>query len=173
MPTVVPITSNGSTTDAAQFEVGQTAYNPGDQAGGGIQQSIALPTGNLTLSADVSFYDAGTFANSYAGEAILLIDNVAVASYTAGAINPGQLLTASLSYSFVGTGQQATVGIEFVRPASSISGFTPYQDVYNFQLVDPPFDLNSTPEPGAWMLTGMGMCLVAYCLRKRRTAELR
>ena len=170
MPTVVPFTINGVSTDVAQFEVGQSGFNPGDTEGGGIEQSIILPTANLTLSADVSFYNASTFSNSYAGEAILLIDNKPVATYTAGQINAGQLLSGSLSYSFVGNGQQATIGLEFVRPATEISGLTPYQMISVFDLEDPPGDPEA-PEPGTWLLCGAALVALAIWQWKRRAEQ--
>jgi len=166
IPTVVPFTAGGTPSNVAEFEVGQTSFLPGDSEGGGIEQTLTLPTGQLTLSADVSFYNASTFANSYAGEAILLIDNVAVASYTAGMLNAGQLQTASLSYSFVGDGQPTTIGLEFVRPALSEEGETPYQEIYGIDLEDPP-GVDQMPEPGTWLLAGLPLGLAAWRLRKR------
>jgi hypothetical protein len=164
MPTVVPFTSDGTSAEMAEFEVGQAGYDPGLAAGGGIQQTVQLGTGQYTLSADVAFYNASTFANAYAGEAILLIDSQPVYTYTIGALGAGQTATATLNYTFTGNGQETTIAIEFLRPALSVNGVTPYELVGDIDLEDPP---GVAPEPGTWMLLGPALALLAVWGRKR------
>jgi hypothetical protein len=169
MPTVVPFTINNVSTPVAEFEVGQVNYEPGDSEGGGIEQSLVLPSGQMTLSADVTFYDASIFSNDFAGEAILLMDNQPVATYTAANLSYGQADNETLSYTFTGNGQPTTFGVEFVRPALAEEDLTPYQMVDDIVVVGngPIGGDPDDPEPATWILAGTALGAVAWWRRKR------
>lgn len=149
---------NVNTVNAAQFQVGQTTSG-GTLEGGGIFQNVTLPGGFIQLSADIGA-QGGTSSNLFGGFAQLLIDMHPVAGYDFGALQAGEIKTATLNVDeFVASGQH-TVAVEFLRPAASDST-TPYQYFYNFQADD------EAPEPSTVGLLLAGLAFLAMRGRSR------
>lgn len=168
-PQVVAFSPDGGAHnfDAAQFQVGQeTAANAADQEGGGIFQNVILPGGSFQLSVNIAA-QGGTSANLYGGFAQLLFDSQPVAGYDFGLLQQGEIKTQTISFTDIAAAGNHSIGIEFLRPATTDST-TPFQYVYEWQAD------TETPEPDTAVLLGGALALLllhrALWLRRRAGA---
>jgi PEP-CTERM motif len=159
-------TSGSGSSDAAQFEVGETTF-ASVSAGGGITQTVSLAAGELNLSLNIASYASGS-SNADGGTFELLLDGNVVSSHAFGNINSQEIERATLSYVGVTTAGSHTIGIEMGRSfLNETGGGTPYQYIDNVQLSQTPI---STPEPSTWAMLLSGLGLLAFRYRRKVNA---
>ncbi len=126
----------GNTNSAAQFRVGQVAYNPGVYEGGGIYQNINSSGVPYKLSADIAARDPSLSGNGECGRFELMFDNVVLASHTFGSCDPQTTVRWHLSANVNAVAGLHQVKIRVTRPFTTLlgSGGTPDQYVDNVTI---------------------------------------
>jgi hypothetical protein len=148
----------------AEFQATRPSLNQfSDLAGAGISQDVVLPGGDINISVQIAA-QGGSSANLFGGMANLLVDSKPVAGYDFGALQSGQLVSASLSYNAVLAAGEHNLGVEFVQPAGG-NVVVPFEYVSEF-LVD-----DAVPEPGTIGFCALGVA--ALVLRRRALANNR
>jgi hypothetical protein len=94
------VAGTGTSSLCAKFQVGETSGIIGGGGlgqGAGIEQTVSLGAGQLTIGLDIAATSPGN--NADAGTFQLLLDGTVVASYAFGAIGVSQIDRSTLSYS--------------------------------------------------------------------------
>ena len=163
MPAAVQFpTSGASATDAVQFHIGPVGSGWGDLEAGGIYRNIFVPDGPISLFAGLAVKGATT-ANLFGGMAQLLVNSRPLAVYDFGSVQAGEIVAANLQYQFDGKTPDHTVGIEWLRPATS--GETPYRYIENFYANG--YRWQSAPEPSTIILFAFGLAYLGLRARKK------
>jgi hypothetical protein len=167
LPQVVQFDTLGTgiPVNSAEFQVGQAAFVPGSQQGGGLFQNVILGPGSLTVSAAIAAHGVAS-TNAQGGVFSILFDGVPVSTHAFGLINPGQTLRFELSASLPSvTGGSHEIAIEITRPFLQNSG-TPEQFFTDVTLSGSA----TVPEPSTLALLALGAGDLAggRAWRKRR-----
>ncbi len=137
-----------------------------------LRQSLAttfLANSTYTLSFEI---DGGTTVSLLSGSSIsLLSGSTSVASlsgtnFTALLDGNGDFQTLTLTYQTGNTPPGGNIGIDFNTASTAGAGGNIYLD--NFQL-----DVVPIPEPGVYVLSGLGILLLVVRLRGRRVAGVK
>jgi hypothetical protein len=162
MPTVVPFLTDGvNSSNAVRFQVGEAGEDHFSFGGGGISQTVTVPTGQVSFLVDIAA-QGGLGANMYGGFVQVLLDTKPVLGYDFGALNAGEIKYTTLDFSFVGDSAPHTIALQFLRPALADSG-TPYQYASNLRLYaggESGAFLEEVPEPSSWLLFSFGLAVL-------------
>ena len=158
-----------SASNAAELEVGDTQYNGGTEAGGGLRQTITTVAGPLNFSANVAAF-APRFTNDEGGVFSVLLDGVTLNTFTADSINAGTVSRGFLSFNQVVTGGSHDLELLATRryEIGPSRGDTPFQYFDNVSGLQA--GTASAPEPATWALMIGGFGLAGAALRRRRAA---
>lgn len=153
------VPGTGTLSDAAQFQVGEVAYNQatGHTAqGGGISQTFNVSAGQYIISADFAAYSIDYYENGDGGLETVSVDSTTVGSVQFGAINTGQTLRGDVQGILNLTGGTHQITIEFTRPwLNGGYGDTPFEYVDNVAVTP-------VPEPSIAALGICGLALVFF-----------
>lgn len=157
-PAVVLFDVTGSgATRAAQFSVGQVAFQSGVPAGINILQTFSLAAGTYTFSFNYAAQNSGASGNAQGGIFSLNINGVLSGTTAVGSIAAGQTVRGTVSQSVVWGGGTMTAGATITRPYTLPPAL--------FQYVDNFKPAAAVPEPATMLALGTG---VAVLLRRRR-----
>lgn len=157
------VAGTGTLSDAAQFQVGEAAYNPATGhtvQGGGIYQTFNVSAGQYLISADFAAYNSNSqYENGDGGLETVSVDSVTVGTVQFGAINSGQTERGGVQSMLNLTGGTHQITIEFTRPwlNSDVDGPTPFEYVDNVEVT-------AVPEPS---VAALGMCGLALVFSRR------
>jgi hypothetical protein len=164
------VLGTGTPSDAAEFQVGELAYNPATghtEQGGGIYQIFNASAGQYLISADFAVFNSNTqYANSVGGTETVLVDSTTVGTLDFGQINRLETLRGVVQGTLnLGAGMHQ-ITIEITRPFlnSPVDGPTPSAYVDNVELTP-------VPEPSIAALGMCGLALVFSRGIKRKARE--
>ena len=143
---------------AARFEVGQVTFAAGENAGGGIFQTVNTPGGTAFLHADVASVDVHGSTVADLGDYSLLLDGVTVASLAFDGSYPGGTsLRGALDYTGEISAGDHILELLITRPFQTQNGVTPYMFADNISL-----SVSSVPEPTPAHLLSVALACAAY-----------
>lgn len=158
MPTVISFDTTGNgASDAAEFQVGQVVPAGLAPEGGGIYQTVLLPSsGTYTISADIAAGNLNAPGSVSGGIAELLFDMQPVFGYNLGDLSEGEVVRQAITANVIAGAGTHSFGIQFLNPVVS-STFSPYQYVDNYWVEDPV----DAPEPSTFLLLFFGLAILA------------
>lgn len=164
LPTVTQfdVTGSGTSSYAAEFQVGQTTVDrTRTEEGGGIYQMFDVSAGEYNIGADFAAQNNFLLGlgNAEGGIETVSIDSVTVGTVDFGFIDPGQILRGSvLTTTYLSAGPHE-ITIELTRGYLNGSyGGTPLQYVDDVQVTP-------VPEPS---LAALGVCGLAMAVLRKR-----
>ncbi len=169
LPNVVSfdVAGTGTSSDAAQFQVGEVSHNSTAQ-GGGIYQTFNCTAGQYFIYADIAaIFTAGPSTNNFsAGLFTLLMDGVAIDSSDLGGIRGGQTLRSTLEAAIPLSQGSHRLAIEITRPWRNGGGFayTPLEYLDNIQAT-------LVPEPSGILLEALGLSSLFVVARKPKVRQ--
>jgi hypothetical protein len=138
LPAVTSFNVTGSgAQNAAHFQVGQASFVSGSQQGGGITQTVTLPGGSVSFSADIAAMGNSLAGNGEGGVFNVLLDGVTEDTVDIGAINAGAVIRNTLSFTATETAGAHTLEILITRPFIN-PPLTPEQFITNIAMVPGP-----------------------------------
>ena len=136
LPAVTSFNVTGSgAQNAAHFKVGQASLMLGSQQGGGITQTVTLPGGSVSFSADIAAISG--LANAEGGVFNVLLDGVTEGTVDIGHIDAGAVIRDTLSFTTTETAGAHTLEILITRPFIVLPS-TPGQFITNIAIVPGP-----------------------------------
>jgi hypothetical protein len=169
LPNVVSfdVAGTGTSSYAAQFQVGEVSHNSTAQ-GGGIYQTFNCSAGQYFIYADIAaIFTAGPSTNNYsAGLFTLLMDGAAIDSTDLGSISGGQTLRSTLDATIPLSQGSHQLRIEITRPWLNGGGFayTPLEYLDNIQATP-------VPEPSGILLEALGLSLLFAAARNPKIRQ--
>ena len=148
LPAVTSFDVTGSgAQNAAHFKVGQASLMLGSQQGGGITQTVTLPGGSVSFSADIAAMGNSLAGNAEGGVFNVLLDGVTEDTVDIGHIDAGAVIRDTLSFTTTETAGAHPLEILITRPFINSTG-TPEQFITNIGISSAA----AVPEPASLVL---------------------
>ena len=162
LPAVTSFNVTGSgVQNAATFQVGEVVFD-GTQQGGGITQTVTLPGGPISFSANIASLGDTVLnsVNAEGGVFKVLLDGVTEDTLEIGPINPDAVIRDILSFTTTESAGAHTLEILVTRPFTNlIPGGTPDQFITNIEIAA------AVPEPASLALLAAGLLSFAAVRR--------
>ena len=160
LPAVTSFNVTGSgAQNAATFNVGEVNFD-GTQQGGGITQSVTLPGGSISFSANIAV--ASPLGNFEGGVFSVLLDGVTEDTLDIGPTFSNPVIRNTLSFTATESAGAHTLEILITRPFTT-SGITPEQFITNIAITGAA----AVPEPASLSLLAAGLLSFAIVRRRR------
>jgi hypothetical protein len=165
------VDSDGISSLAPRFRVGEVGSYTGLWSGGGIYQSFATGAGLLSVDMDVASYldPTSSSSNGSGGLFQIYLDGVLATSYDAGSIDLGQTKRQELTFSQNVSEGTHELRIQMTRPYvsgwlnnTSGSSITPFQFVDDIVVTAAP-----VPEPVPALMLLSGLALLGLTVKRR------
>jgi PEP-CTERM motif len=160
LPAVTSFNVTGAgAQNAATFQVGEVVIGSGQQ-GGGITQTVTLPGGPISFSANVA--SLGIVVNAEGGVFNVLLDGITEDTLDIGTIDSGAVIRDTLSFATTESAGAHTLEILITRPATNPFR-TPEQFITNIAFTGAA----AVPEPASLAVLAAGLLGFAAVRRWR------